>query len=219
MISELDTNFLARMELVLATYERPFSQEHPVVCLDERPGQLLEDVKAPLPVGPERPQKRDYEYKRCGTYVATVMVEPLAGWRHVDVRANKKDEDFAHHLVYLADHVYPDVPKITLVVDNLSTHRLETLWKILPASEALRLATKFELVWTPVHGSWLNMAELELSAFVRQCLGKKRFATLEELGSFAKAWEDKRNQRRTTIEWSFTPPKAREKFRRFYPKN
>lgn len=206
------------MEMVLDVYQRPYDKAHPVVCIDERAGQILGETREPMPLKKGSHYRQDFEYKRKGTYTAFLMVEPLAGWRHVDIRRKKKDEDFARQLVYLARKAYPKAKKITLVLDNLSTHRVETLWKIMPPSEALEIAKRFELVFTPPHGSWLNMAELELSVMVRQSLGKKRFESYGTLKSHIKQWVKNRNRLKITIEWGFTVKAARKKFSRFYKK-
>lgn len=216
VISELDANFIARMEMVLDVYARPYDPSRPVVCLDEMPGQLLERTREPLDECADAVRREDFEYKRRGTFTACVMVEPLGGWRHVDVRVHKKDEDFAEHLVYLARQAYPEAEKITVVLDNLSTHRKEVLWKLLPANEALEVARRIELVHTPKHGSWLNMAELELSVLSRQCIGSRRFPELGKLAVEVGAWEQRRNEQGVKIEWGFTVEKSRQTFRRFY---
>lgn len=214
MISKLDANFLARMEMVLDLYEQPYDEERPVVCLDERPGQMLSHVNEPLETSTAT-TRHDYEYERKGTYSAFLMVEPLTGWRHVDVRAHRKDEDFAAQLLYL-DEFYKEAEQITVVLDNLNTHRLETLWKVVEPQEALRLAKRFRLVFTPVHGSWLNMAELELSVLERCCLNNQRLATLEEVREHIGAWEHRRNKEAISIDWGFTVNESRAKFSRFY---
>jgi hypothetical protein len=204
------------MEMVLDVYSRDYDELHPVVCLDEMPGQLHEETRAPMENCSDAVRRQDFEYKRQGTYTACVMVEPLGGWRHVDLRVHKKDEDFADHLIYLAREAYPDASKITVVLDNLSTHRKEVLWKVLPAKEALEVARRLELVHTPKHGSWLNMAELELSVLSRQCMGLRRFGEIEKLADEVHAWEERRNRLQTKIEWGFTVEKSRQKFQRFY---
>jgi len=203
------------MEMLLDVYARPYAAHCPVVCLDEMPGQLLSQTREPLS-GSDAVRREDYEYKREGTFVACVMVEPLAGWRHVDVRAHKKDEDFASHLIYLARQAYPAAEKITVVLDNLSTHRKEVLWKVLPAAEALEIARRIELVHTPAHGPWLNMAELELSVLSRQCVGTRRFESMERLSQEIAAWTTRRNELAVPIKWGFTVDKSRQTFQRHY---
>lgn len=215
VISRLDANFIARMEMVLDVYARAYDPRFPVVCIDEMPGQILAQTREPL-LGSDAVRREDFEYKRQGTFVACVMVEPLEGWRHVDVRAHKKDEDFASHLIYLAREAYPEAEKITVVLDNLSTHRKEVLWKVLPAAQALRIAKRIELVHTPKHGSWLNMAELELSVLSRQCTGQRRFESIEELSKEIIAWQTRRNELGIQIKWGFTVDKSRQTFHKHY---
>ena len=203
------------MEMVLDVYARDYDPNHPVVCFDEAPGEVLESEKEPMEMRPGRPRRHDYEYHRTNRYTLFMAVEPLGGWRFVDVRQQGTGRDFAEQLVRIAQH-YPDADQITVVLDNLSTHKLKFLWEILPAEQALEIARRIKLVKTPVHGSWLNMAEIELAAFSEQCLGSRRFETLSEVRSEATAWAQRRNELKVTIDWGFTVDDSRDRFRTHY---
>ncbi len=205
------------MEDVLTTYERPYDAEYPQVCLDEKLVTLHADVVEPLPVQPGRPERVDYEYERIGTANLFVIVERLTGYRHVAVTLRRTAEDYARQLQWLADVCYPDAKKIRLVQDNLNTHRLANLYLIFPPAEARRLAERFELHPTPTHGSWLDMAEIEIGIFERGCLGK-RVASVDELKRRVAALEAERNAAHATIDWRFTTTDARTKLARLYPK-
>jgi len=205
------------MEDVLTTYELPYDVDYPQVCLDEKLVTLHADVIDPLPVQPGQPERVDYEYERLGTANLFVMVERLAGYRHVEVTARRTAEDYAHQLQWLADVRYPDAKKIRLVQDNLNTHRLANLYLVFPPEEARRLAERFELHFTPTHGSWLDMAEIEIGVFERGCLGK-RVASLDDLKRRVAALETERNTAQATIDWRFTTTNARSKLARLYPK-
>lgn len=205
------------MEDVLTTYEQPYEADYPQVCLDEKLVTLHADGVEPLPVQPGRPERVDYEYERLGTANLFVMVERLTGYRHVAVTARRTAEDYARQLQWLADVRYPDAKKIRLVQDNLNTHRLANLYLIFPAAEARRLTERFELHYTPTHGSWLNMAEIEIGIFERGCLGK-RIAFVNDLQRRVMALETERNAAHATIDWRFTTINARTKLARLYPK-
>lgn len=205
------------MEDVLTTYEQPYDAEYPQVCLDEKLVTLHADVVEPLPVQPRHPERVDYEYERLGTANLFVMVERLTGYRHVEVTARRTAADYARQLQWLADVRYPDAKKIRLVQDNLNTHRLANLYLVFPPAEARRLTERFELHFTPTHGSWLDMAEIEIGIFERGCLGK-RVASLDELRRRISALEAERNAAHATIDWRFTTTDARTKLARLYPK-
>ncbi len=205
------------MDDVLTTYELPYDAAFPQVCLDEKLVTLHADVIEPLPVQPEQPERVDYEYERLGTANLFVMVERLTGYRHVEVTARRTAEDYARQLEWLADVRYPDAKKIRLVQDNLNTHRLANLYLVFPPAEARRLAERFELHFTPTHGSWLDMAEIEIGIFERGCLGK-RLASVDELKRRVAALETERNAAHATIDWRFTTTDARVKLTRLYPK-
>ena len=205
------------MEDVLTTYEIPYDADYPQVCLDEKLVTLHADVVEPLPVQPGQPERVDYEYERLGTANLFVMVERLAGYRHGEVTSRRTAEDYARQLQWLADVRYPHAKKIRLVQDNLNTHRLANLYLVFPPTEARRLAERFEVHYTPNHGSWLDMAEIEIGIFERGCLGK-RVASLDELKRRVAALEAERNAAHATIDWRFTTTDARSKLARLYPK-
>jgi hypothetical protein len=205
------------MEAVLSLYELPYEEDYPQVCLDEKLVVLHADVVEPLPVQPGQPERVDYEYERLGTANLFVTVERLAGYRHIEVTARRTAEDYAHQLQWLAEVRYPKAKKIRLVQDNLNTHRLANLYLVFPPEEAYRLSQRFELHYTPNHGSWLNMAEIEIGIFERGCLGK-RVASLDELKRRVAALETERNAAHATIHWRFSTGDARLKLARLYPR-
>ena len=211
-----DAEFVSRMEPVLDAYERPFDPARPVVGVDEAGVQLIEEVRDPVPAAPGRPARVDYEYKRNGTANLFVVTQPLIGWREVMVTDRRTAVDFAEFLRHLADDIYPEAEKITLILDNLNTHRPASLYQAFEPAEAHRLAGRFEWVYTPKHGSWLNVAELEFAALRRQCLGR-RTGTMAELRAEVEAWQDERNERKVEIDWQFTTADARTKLRHLYP--
>ena len=199
------------------TYALPYDVDYPQVCLDEKLVTLHADVVEPLPMQVGQPERIDYEYERVGTANLFVMVEPLAGYRHVAVTERRTAEDYARQLQWLADVRYPTAKKIRLVQDNLNTHRLANLYLVFPPDEARRLAERFELHFTPTHGSWLDMAEIEIGLFERGCLGN-RVDSLDELTRRVAALETERNTAQATINWRFTASDARLKLARLYPK-
>ncbi len=202
------------MEQVLDVYEQPYNSRRPVVCFDERPCQLLGDVLMPIPMKPGRVERQDYHYKRNGTAVVLMAVEPLAGNRVVKVTEQKTKEDYAEFMKELASH-YVDADKIVLVQDNLNTHNPSSFYEVFDAPEAFALSQRFEMVYTPKKASWLNMAEIELSALSKQCLDR-RIAQRRILIKEVIAWAAKRNRLQTKITWHFTKSKAREKLNRIY---
>ena len=210
----ITAEYLWHMEQVLDIYERPYDLRFPVVCFDERPCQLLGDVLMPIPMKPGRVQRQDYHYKRNGTCVVLMAVEPLAGRRIVKVTERKTKKDYAGFMKALASS-YPKAEKIVLVQDNLNTHNPSSFYEAFPADEAFALTQRFEMVYTPKKASWLNMAEIELSALSKQCLDR-RIDKMAELGSQVVSWTKRRNHLKTAINWNFTKNKARKKFSRFY---
>ena len=204
------------MEDVLDLYAEPYDPHRPVVCFDETSTQLLSDARPSLPAEPGRPRREDYEYRRQGTRNLFLTCEPLAGWRHVAVTERRTREDFAHQMRWLVDEAYPDVPVIRLVLDNLNTHRKGSLYQTFPAAEARRIAQRLEFHYTPKHGSWLNMAEIEFSIFSRGCLGQ-RLPDEESLCREIQALEQERNQAQACINWRFGIQDARTKLHRLYP--
>lgn len=202
------------MEHVLDIYERPYDPGHPVVCFDERPCQLLGDVLMPVPMKPGRVKRQDYHYERHGTCVVLMAVEPLAGSRIVKVTERKTKKDYAEFMKDLAGH-YPDAEKIVLVQDNLNTHNPSSFYEVFDAPFAFALSQRFEMVYTPKCASWLNMAEIELSALSKQCLDRriaKRRTLTKEVG----CWTKRRNRLNAGISWNFTKNDARKKLNRFY---
>ena len=213
-----DAAFVCQMEQVLEVYKRRYDPQRPVVCMDEQLKQLIAETRTPVPVSPGQPAHVDFEYVRLGVCVVWMFVEALAGWRDVAVSATKTAVDWAHWVRALVDHPrYAAAEKITLVCDNLNTHTLTALYQAFGPAEALRLAQKLELVHTPKHGSWLNVAESELSVLTRQCLDR-RIDTQDEVAAEAAAWKERRNTKQIGVEWQFTTEDARIKLKDLYPK-
>ncbi len=213
---EGDAEFVAAMEDVLEVYHRPFDPQRPLVCLDEASKQLIGEVAEPVPAEPGQPERIDYEYVRNGTANLFMISEPLTGWRHVEVTDRRTAVDFAEVVRALVEEVYPEAEKVVLVLDNLNTHKLASLYEAFPPERARRIAERLEVHHTPKHGSWLNMAEIELSVLVRQCLDR-RIESREELEREVAAWEEERNERGVEVRWQFTTADARIKLRRLYP--
>ena len=205
------------MEDVLDVYETPYDPEHPVVCMDEKPYQLLGEAREPLPIRPGDDMKIDSEYVREGTCSIFAFTEPLGGVRHVSAREHRTAIDWAEEIKYLVDVQYPDVAKIKLVMDNLNTHCIASLYKAFPPEEARRIARRLELHFTPTHGSWLNMCEIELNVITRQCLSR-RIDDIETLRSELELWEANRNTEATKISWQFKIQDSRTKLISLYPK-
>jgi hypothetical protein len=208
--------FVAAMEDVLDVYARPHDEAQPVVCVDEGGKQLIGDVREPLPVRPGSPAKQDYEYERGGMANLFMAFEPLAGQRYVEVTERKTAVDFARFLRRLSDEDYPAARRIVLVCDNLNTHSPASLYEAFEPEEARRLAERFEWHHTPKHGSWLNVAEMELSVLARQCLDR-RIPDLENLKREVAAWQQARNAAVVKVEWHFTTADARVKLKKLYP--
>lgn len=204
------------MEEVLDLYQQPYDPLRPLVCLDELSTQLLADTRTPLPPKPGRPARQDYEYERRGTANVFLCYEPLRGWRHATVTERRTRVDWAHVIKDLVDVRYPDAERIVLVQDNLNTHTTGSLYEAFPAAEAHRLAAKLELHYTPKHGSWLNMAEIELGALRRQCLDR-RIPDHPAVANEVAAWESHRNTIGGTVHWRFTTADARIKLHHLYP--
>ncbi len=204
------------MEEVLAVYERPLDSTRPVVCLDETSRQLLGEVRSPLPAAPGQPARHDPEYVRGGVANLFLVTEPLRGWRAVLVSDQRTRRDFARCVKALVDVHYPDAERIVLVLDQLNTHSPASLYSVFPPAEAKRLADKLEVHHTPKHGSWLNMAALELSVLQRQCLAQ-RLADRAAMEAAVTAWANRRTATTATIDWKFTTADARTKLRRLYP--
>ena len=204
------------MEDVLEVYTRPYDPSFPQVCLDEASKQLLGETRDPIPAAPGRTERYDHEYVRGGVASLFMLCEPLAGWRHVEVSERRTRKDWARVVRWLVDERYPDAERVVLVEDNLNTHTPESLYEAYEPTEARRILERLELHYTPKHGSWLNMAEIELSAMGGQCLDR-RIADREELEREVAAWETARNGAGTGIDWRFTTHDARIKLKHLYP--
>ena len=204
------------MEEVLDVYARPYNAAQPVVCLDETSRQLLGETRPPRPMAAGVAARHDPEYVRGGVAQLVVVTEPLRGWRHVTVGAKRTRLEFAQCVKELVDVHYPDAERIVLVMDQLNIHSPASLYAAFPPAEAKRLATKLEIHHTPKHGSWLNMAELELSVLARQCL-RQRLPDQAAMEAAVTTWVDRRNAAISTIDWQFTTDDARIKLRRLYP--
>jgi hypothetical protein len=214
--SKEDAEFVACMEDVLDVYELPYNPMRPVVCMDEKPYQLLGNAREPLPMRPGNDKKTDSEYIRNGTCSIFAFVEPLGGTHHISVREHRTAVDWALEIKYLSDEMYPDVEKIILVMDNLNTHKPASLYKAFPPAEARRIIKRLEIHYTPKHGSWLDMAEIELNVMTRQCLSR-RIEKIDLLRSELTAWEAERNHNKAKIRWHFQTGNAREKLISLYP--
>jgi hypothetical protein len=204
------------MEDILEVYRRPYDPRRPVVCMDEQPMQLIKETRLPLPGAPGKAERYDYEYERMGTANHFLFTEPLGGWRRVDVRSRRTGIDWAKEVKTLLDKDYPDADQVTLVCDNLNTHRMASLYEAFEAAEARRLAERLDIHYTPKHGSWLNIAEIELSVLTQQCLDR-RIPDLATLEREIQAWQQRRNTRQKGVDWRFTTEDARIKLKRLYP--
>ena len=212
----MSSDFVAHMEDVLDLYPEPYDPQRPVVCFDESSTQLLADSRPSLPAAPGRPRREDYEYVRGGTRNLFLTCEPRAGWRHVAITRQRTMQDFALQMRWLVDQAYPDVPVVRVVLDNLNTHRTASLYEAFPPAEARRIAQRLEFHYTPKHGSWLNMAEMEFSVLARACL-RGRNPDQDSLERAVNANVSERNTLASPINWRFTTRKARTKLRRLYP--
>jgi hypothetical protein len=213
---EQHAEFVWRMEDVLAVYTRPYDPRQPVICMDEVSKQILREVREPLPMRPGQVRREDVEYARAGVLNLFLFCEPLRGWRSVAVTARRTKLDWAEQIQQLVDVDYPEAERIVLVMDNLNTHTPAALYERFPAAEAYRLASKLEIHYTPKHGSWLNMAEIELSVLSRQCLDR-RVPDRTFLEQEVAAWVVARNANGAPIDWRFTTDDARIKLHRLYP--
>jgi transposase len=214
--TQADAEFVYHMEDVLEVYTRPYDPRRPQVCMDEINTQLLSETREPLPMEPGKPKREDYEYERQGVCNVFLACEPLAGKRFTMVAAHRTKQEWAEFMRRLSDECYPEAEKIILVLDNLNTHQLSALYEAFPVAEARRLCQRFEVHYTPKHASWLNMAEIELSALDRQCLSQ-RFASFEMAQQHIAAWTTRRNQQHVTIQWRFTAEDASIKLKHLYP--
>jgi transposase len=204
------------MEDVLDLYAQPYDASAPVVCFDEKSKQLVKETRPPLPTAPGQPLSYDYEYERGGVANLFVQFEPLTGWRHVAVTAQRTKHDFAQQMKKLVDEQFPKAIRIRVVLDNLNTHTPGALYQAFEPAEAKRIADRLEFHYTPKHASWLNMAEIELSVLERQCLDR-RIPDVETLTEEVSAWEGERNSQHATVKWHFKVADARTKLKRLYP--
>ena len=213
---EQDAEFVCAMEDVLDVYHRPYDEKRPLIALDESSKQLIGETVQPLPAEPGQPERFDYEYVRNGTANLFMISEPLLGWRAVQVTERRTAKDFAEVVRWLAEDVHPEAEKLVLVMDKLNTHKLASLYDAFPPEQARRIAERLEIHYTPKHGSWLNVAEIELSVLSRQCLNR-RIESIDELRNEVAAWEEARNEKQVEVRWRFTTADARVKLRRLYP--
>jgi hypothetical protein len=210
------SDFVANMEMVLDVYKMPYNEAIPVICMDESPKQLIKETRIPLERKPGHDAKEDFEYERCGVVNIFMANEPLSGKRFVKVTEQKTKKDWALFIKEIADIHYPNVEKIRLVMDNLATHKAAALYDAFVPQEAKRIWDRFEFIYTPKHGSWLNMAEIELNVLMKQCLSR-RIGEMDTIKHEVNAWQDDRNNKEATINWQFTNDKARIKLKRLYP--
>jgi hypothetical protein len=207
---------VAALEDVLEVYHRPYDPQRPLVCLDEASRQLIGEVLQPIPARPGQPERFDHEYVRNGTANLFMAFEPLLGWRAIAVTERRTAKDFAAVVRWLVEEVHEQAKKVVLVVDNLNTHKASSLYEAFPPEQARRIAERIEWHYTPKHGSWLNMAEIELSVLQRQALGQ-RIESQEQLARITGAWEEERNERGVEVKWRFTTADARIKLHKLYP--
>jgi hypothetical protein len=215
---EADGEFVAGMEEVLETYEKAYDPEQPVVCMDEQPVQLIGETRVPIPATKEHPERVDYEYERKGTASIFMFAEPLSGFRQATARPRRTKADWAIEVAHLLDTRYAKTPRITLVCDNLNTHTRGAFYEAFPPDVARQYVRRIHFVYTPKHGSWLNVAECELSCLTQQCLGDRRIDAIEVLQAEIAAWATRTNDKQRAVDWQFTIAKARVKLKRLYPK-
>jgi hypothetical protein len=213
---EANGEFVACMEDVLDVYHEPYDAKRPLVCMDETSKQLCSETRKPIPMASGHPKRFDYEYRRNGTANLFMFCEPLKGWRRVSVTDRRTKKDWAYEIKFLLDVVYPDADIICLVMDNLNTHTIGSLYEAFEPDEARRLAERLEIHYTPKHGSWLNIAEIELKALSMQCLDR-RIGTKPELKHEVQCWERDRNESAVEVDWQFKTEDARVKLKRLYP--
>ena len=215
---EADAEFVAHMEDVLDVYSRPYDSKVPVLCMDEQPVQLVEEVKVPIAATREHPKRIDYEYKRAGVANVFMFAEPLAKWRQVSVRTKKTKIDWALEMGQLLEGRYADCEKVIVVCDNLNTHTIGALYEAFEPARARSLVSRMEFHYTPKHGSWLNIAENELSCLTRQCVSGRRIGSEQELREQATAWHEDINATQRGVEWQMKIDDARTKLKSVYPK-
>jgi len=214
---EADAEFVANMEEVLETYEKAYDPDCPVICMDEQPVQLIGETRVPIPATKEHPERVDYEYERLGTASIFMFAEPLSGFRQATARPQRTKSDWAIEVAQLLDTRYANCDRVTLVCDNLNTHTKGAFYAAFPADKAREYVRRIQFVYTPKHGSWLNVAECELSCLTSQCLSDRRLGSLDFLQSEIAAWATAINAKQRGVDWQFTIDKARRKLKRLYP--
>jgi hypothetical protein len=219
MPPQADGEFVACMENVLETYALPYHPSFPVVCMDEQPVQLLKETRVPLPATKKHARRVDYEYERAGTASLFMFTEPLAGWRQVRIRKQRTKIDWALEMEALLRTRYATAEKVILVCDNLNTHTMGAFYEAFPADQARKLVRRLEFRYTPKHGSWLNIAENELSSMTRQCLRGRRMGDIETLQAETTAWDTATNQKQRGVDWQFKIDDARSKLKSLYPRS
>lgn len=212
-----NADFVAHMEDVLDVYERPYDPNRPVVCMDEQPIQLIQEIAMPIPSAIGSVERYDYEYRRNGTANHFMFSQPLANWRRVSVRERKTAIDWAQEIALLLDEDFPQAQKVVLVCDNLNTHKVAALYQAFNPEQARKYVKRLEIHYTPKHGSWLNAAEIELSILTKQCLGR-RIPDMPTLKKEVSAWQTQRNNSEKSVDWQFTTEDARTKLKRLYPR-
>ena len=213
-----NAEFVARMEDVLAVYAKGYDEDYPVVCMDEKPFQLLDERYQSIPMSQTNHiQKYDCEYERQGTCSIFMFTEPLAGWRSAVALPRRTKVDWAHRIKWLLDEQFPNAQKVVAVMDNLNTHKISSLYEAFLPEEAFRLSQRLEIHYTPKHGSWLNIAEIELSALSTQCLEERRIPFIDTLNKELAAWHTSRNTSQKGVDWHFTTTDARIKLKHIYP--
>jgi hypothetical protein len=215
---EADAEFVASMEEVLDTYEKPYDPACPVLCMDEQPVQLVKETRRPIPATKRHAKRIDYEYERAGTASIFMFTEPLAGWREATARATKTKVDWAVEVAHLMEGRYKKCPTVTLVCDNLNTHTLGAFYEAFPPARARAIARRIHFCHTPKHGSWLNIAENELSSLTRQCVSGRRFGELKTLQTEIAAWSSDVNDTQRGVDWQMRISDARSKLKSLYPK-
>jgi hypothetical protein len=215
---EADTEFIAAMEEILDTYEEPYNAECPVLCMDEQPVQLHKETRKPIPATKRHARRVDYEYERCGTACIFMFTEPLSGWREATARPHRTKVDWALEMARLLDTRYQKARKVVLVSDNLNTHTKGAFYEAFAPSKARSYVKRIEFRHTPKHGSWLNIAENELSSLTRQCVSGRRFESIGTLQSEIRHWSDHSNKKQRGVDWQFKVKDARKKLKSLYPK-
>ena len=213
-----DSEFVASMEMILETYAQPYDSRYPVICMDEQPIQFQAEVRVPIPATAQHPKRVDYEYERRGTASIFMFTEPLTGWRQATARSHRRKSDWAHEVRRLMTHEYAEAERVILVCDNLNTHTPGAFYETFPPEVARELVRRLEIRYTPKHGSWLNIAENELSALTRQCMGVRRIESLEVLSHEIERWASHRNAKQKGVDWQFKIENTRVKLKSLYPK-